>query len=124
MKFKVFQIKRRINRTLYFVVIGEVEIKNPSLKLDDVLDDIWHACNVSSWGENNLWELSRRINLDTLTMTISEEFSGVANSDIIVTNEDKINFTAETFAWKSHTSLKAAKKSLMEKYSNVKSLLG
>ena len=123
MKFKVFQIKRRINRTLYFVVIGEVEIKNPSLKLDDVLDDIWHACNVSSWGENNLWELSRRINLDTLTMTISEEFSGVANSDIIVTSEDKINFTAETFAWKSHPTLEAAKRSLMEKYSNVKSLL-
>ena len=120
MKFKVYQIKRKINRTLYFVVIGEVEIKKPDTKLDDVLDDIWHACNVSSWGENELWELTRRINLDTLTMTIGEEFSGVANSDIIVTNENKINFTAETFAWKSHPSLKAAKMSLMEKYSSVK----
>lgn len=122
-ELKILQIKRKINRKLYFVEIGTVKILNQQTKLDEVLDDIWHACNVIAWDESNLWEITRRINLDTLTMAISEEFSGIANTDIIITNRSKINFTAETWcSWKSHQSLKEAKRSLMDRYSSVKSL--
>ena len=121
-EFKILQIKRSINRKLYFVEIGTVKILNQQTKLDEVLDDIWHACNVLAWDESDLWETTRRINLDTLTMAISEEFSGVANSDIIITNGSKINFTAEMCSWKSHQSLKEAKRSLMDRYSSVKLL--
>ena len=115
-EFKVIQIRRRKkNNTFYFSTIGTVHILNSKSRLNDVLEDIWNVCNVSSWCENDLWKITRRINIDTLTITVTDEFLGVANSDIIVTNGNKINFAADTFNWKSYSSLKEAKRFMITK---------
>ena len=114
-EFKIIQVRRRKkNNTFYFPTIGTVQILN-QIPLKDVLEDIWNVCNVSSWCENDLWKITKRINIDTLTITITDEFLGVANSDIIVTDGNKINFAADTFNWKSYSSLKEAKRFMITK---------
>lgn len=119
MSFKIYQIKRKIDKTLYFVEIGEMRILNPKTPVDDVLDSTWHACNVFAWDKDGLWEITRRVTLDDITMTITEYFTGVANSDIIITNEKLTNLVPEIFGWKSFTSLNKAMQYLIDKYSNL-----
>ena len=118
-KFKILQLRVNVKREPSFVDIGEVTILNESSKLDNILDDIWHACNVDSWDDSGLWEINRRINLENISIAVTDNFSGNANADIIITDEKNINFLSESFGWKTFTNLNTAKEYLLEQYNKI-----
>lgn len=73
--------------------------------IKNLLEDIWHGCNVSCWDSSNVWEKTKKVELNNIVLNVTDEFNGVVNSDIIVTDNSLVNFAANSFGWSSFLSL-------------------
>ena len=68
-----------------------------SVDVKDVIDEIWHLCNIDCWDED--YDGSHKpIKGENLTLNPTEHFQGYCNSDIYVTDGGKV-MRAESFGW-------------------------
>ena len=70
-----------------------------SVDVKDVMDEIWHLCNIDCW-DGNEYEIEKHkpIKGENLTLNPTEHFQGYCNSDIYVTDGAKV-MRAESFGW-------------------------
>ena len=70
-----------------------------SVDVKDVMDEIWHLCNILCWAiEEYEVESHKPIKGEKLTLNPTEHFRGYCNSDIYVTDGVKV-MRAESFGW-------------------------
>lgn len=70
-----------------------------SVDVKDVMDEIWHLCNIDCWDGNEYKvESHKPIKGEKLTLNPTEHFQGYCNSDIYVTDGTKV-MRAESFGW-------------------------
>ena len=70
-----------------------------SVDVKDVMDEIWHLCNIDCWdGIEYKVESHKPIKGEKLTLNPTEHFQGYCNSDIYVTDGTKV-MRAESFGW-------------------------
>ena len=70
-----------------------------SVDVKDVMDEIWHLCNIDCWdGIEYKVESHKPIKGEKLTLNPTEHFQGYCNSDIYVTDGAKV-MRAESFGW-------------------------
>lgn len=89
------------------VKIATVDVGD-KVSIKNLLEDIWHGCNVSCWDSSNVWEKTKKVELNEIVLNVTDEFNGVVNSDIIVTDNSLVNFAANSFGWSSFFSLEEA----------------
>lgn len=89
------------------VKIATVDVDDKA-SVKNLLEDIWHGCNVSCWDSSNVWKKTKKVELNEIVLKVTDEFNGVVNSDIIVTDNSLVNFAANSFGWSSFLSLKDA----------------
>lgn len=97
----------QIRKNDEIVKIATVDVDDKA-SIKNLLEDIWHGCNVSCWDSSNVWEKTKKVKLDKIVLNITDEFNGVVNSDIIVTDNSLVNFAANSFGWSSFLSLNDA----------------
>ena len=90
-----------INDSVYDVkplCIATAEVDN-SVDVKDVMDEIWHLCNILCWAcIKYKIESHKPIKGEKLTLNPTEHFQGYCNSDIYVTDGTKV-MRAESFGW-------------------------
>lgn len=86
------------------VKIATVDVDDKA-SIENLLEDIWHGCNVSCWDSGNVWKKTKKVELNEIVLNVTDEFNGVVNSDIIVTDNSLVNFAANSFGWSSFLSL-------------------
>ena len=89
-----------INDSVYDVkplCIATAEVDN-SVDVKDVMDEIWHLCNINCWDEDYEAGCHKPIKGEKLTLNPTEHFQGYCNSDIYVTDGAKV-MRAESFGW-------------------------
>ena len=69
-----------------------------SVDVKDIMDEIWHLCNIECWDDEYKVESHKPIKGENLTLNPTEHFQGYCNSDIFVTDGTKV-MRAESFGW-------------------------
>lgn len=108
MKLRILQIRKSDGIVEIATINLKEEIPIKRLIDEHIIDEIWHGCNVHCWDRTGDWEKTRKVKLSSFTLEITEKFCGVANSDIIITDENFINFVAESKGWRFFSSLEEA----------------
>lgn len=97
----------QIRKDNEIVKIATVNVDDKA-SIENLLEDIWHGCNVSCWDSSNVWKKTKKVELNEIELDVTDKFNGVVNSDIIVTDNSLVNFAANSFGWSSFLSLKDA----------------
>ena len=79
------------------LTIATAEVDD-SVDVTDIMDEIWHLCNINCWDNEYKVEIHKPIKGEKLTLIPTEHFQGYCNSDIFVTDGTKV-MRAETFGW-------------------------
>lgn len=79
------------------LLIATVEVDD-SVDVKDVMDEVWHLCNILCWDAEYKVESHKPIKGEKLTLNPTEHFQGYCNSDIYVTDGAKV-MRAESFGW-------------------------
>ena len=79
------------------LTIATAEVDD-SVDVTDIMDEIWHLCNINCWDNEYKVETHKPIKGEKLTLIPTEHFQGYCNSDIFVTDGTKV-MRAETFGW-------------------------
>ena len=69
-----------------------------SVDVKDIMDEIWHLCNIECWDSVYEVEGHKPIKGEKLTLNPTEHFRGYCNSDIFITDGTKV-MAAEPFGW-------------------------
>lgn len=77
--------------------IATAEVDN-SVDVKDIMDEVWHLCNILCWAAEYKVESHKPIKVENLTLNPTEHFQGYCNSDIYVTDGAKV-MRAESFGW-------------------------
>ena len=79
------------------LTIATAEVDD-SVDVTDIMDEIWHLCNVKCWDNEYKVESHKPIKGEKLTLKPTEHFQGYCNSDIFITDGTKV-MRAESFGW-------------------------
>ena len=90
-----FFVGRNYNVKPLSIATAEVD---DSVDVKDVMDEIWHLCNIDCWDDEYKVESHKPIKGENLTLNPTEHFQGYCNSDIYVTDGAKV-MRAESFGW-------------------------
>ena len=90
-----------------------------SVDIKDVMDEIWHLCNIICWGDGYKINSHEPIKCEKLTLNPTEHFQGYCNSDIYVTDGTKV-MRAESFGWSMCPDEKYAVHSIICTYEFIK----
>ena len=90
-----FFVGRNYNVKPLLIATAEVD---DSVDVKDVMDEIWHLCNINCWDEDYEAGCHKPIKGEKLTLNPTEHFQGYCNSDIYVTDGAKV-MRAESFGW-------------------------
>ena len=100
------------------LTIATAEVDN-SVDVKDVMDEIWHLCNIDCWDKEYKVESHKPIKGETLTLKPTEHFQGYCNSDIYVTDGAKV-MRAESFGWSECPNEEYAVHSIIYTYDFIK----
>ena len=90
-----FFVGRNYNVKPLLIATAEVD---DSVDVKDIMDEIWHLCNIDCWDDEYEVESHKPIKGENLTLNPTEHFQGYCNSDIYVTDGAKV-MRAESFGW-------------------------
>ena len=90
-----------------------------SVDVKDVMDEIWHLCNINCWDNEYKVESHKPIKGENLTLNPTEHFQGYCNSDIYVTDGAKV-MRAESFGWSECPNEEYAVHSIIYTYDFIK----
>ena len=79
------------------LTIATAEVDD-SVDVTDIMNEIWHLCNINCWDNEYKVESHKPIKGEKLTLNPTEHFQGYCNSDIYVTDGAKV-MRAESFGW-------------------------
>lgn len=109
--------------------IGDFNINYPTvLSSENILDLVWHACNVKEWNDNyKINEVpanqNEMIYLKDISFHPTVYFTGIANSDIyVVIDMDKYKdiYVAKSFGWVKVNSEGDAISYILHNYPGIK----
>ena len=69
-----------------------------SVDVKDIMDEIWHLCNIGCWDAEYKVESHKPIKGSRLTLNPTEHFKGWCDADIYITDGAKV-MRAESFGW-------------------------
>lgn len=98
--------------------IATAEVDN-SVDVKDVMDEVWHLCNIDCWDDEYKVESHKPIKGENLTLNPTEHFKGYCNSDIYVTDGAKV-MRAESFGWSECPNEDYAVHSIIYTYEFIK----
>ena len=90
-----------------------------SVDVKDIMDEVWHLCNIECWDKEYKVESHKPIKGDKLTINPTEHFQGYCNSDIFITDGTKV-MRAESFGWSMCLDEKYAVHSIIYTYDFIK----
>lgn len=109
-------IDRNYNVKPLSIATAEVD---DSVDVKDVMDEIWHLCNIDCWDKEYKVESHKPIKGEKLTLNPTEHFQGYCNSDIYVTDGAKV-MRAESFGWSECPNEDYAVHSIIYTYDFIK----
>ena len=71
------------------LTIATAEVDD-SVDVKDIMDEVWHLCNIECWDKEYKVESHKPIKGEKLTLNPTEHFQGYCNSDIYVTDGTKV----------------------------------
>ena len=90
-----------------------------SVDVTDIMDEIWHLCNIVCWDNEYEVESRKPIKGEKLTIIPTEHFQGSCNSDIFITDGTKV-MRAESFGWSECPNEEYAVHSIIYTYDLIK----
>ena len=100
------------------LTIATAEVDD-SVAVKDIMDEVWHLCNIECWDKEYKVESHKPIKGEKLTLNPTEHFQGYCNSDIYVTDGTKV-MRAESFGWSECPNEEYAVHSIIYTYDFIK----